>query len=139
MENNEISCFKKMTNHLKRHRTIYITAGVCFVGGAVVGGLYFKTFGMNPQINQKAVALFNSTINQTAVQVTIDAPGNSGNVIKDLTTGTIYPSQNAAAKALGINPNNLSNHLKGKNADVTGHVFEKLIDGKTKHLLKSTV
>lgn len=137
MENNEISRLKKVTNHLKRHRTIYITAGVCFVGGAVVGGLYFKTFGMNPQINQKAVALFNSTINQTAVQVTIDAPGNSGNVIKDLTTGAIYPSQNAAAKALGVNPNQMSRHLSGNQANVSGHMFEKLLDGGASHVLKS--
>ena len=136
MENDEISRFKKVTNHLKRHRTIYITAGVCFVGGAVAGGLYFKTFGMNPHINQKAVALFNSKINQTAVQVTIDAPGNSGNVIKDLTTGAIYPSQNAAAKALGVNPNQVSRHLSGNQASVSGHVFEKLIDGKTTHMFK---
>lgn len=137
MENNEISRFKKMTNHLKRHRTIYITAGVCFVGGAVVGGLYFKTFGMNPQINQKAVALFNSKINQTAVQITIDAPGNSGNVIKDLTTGAIYPSQNSAAKALGVGKDVVSKHLAGKIPNAGGHVFEKLIDGKTTHMLKS--
>lgn len=137
MENDEISRFKKVTNHLKRHRTIYITAGVCFVGGAVAGGLYFKTFGMNPQINQKAVALFNSTINQTAVQVTIDAPGNSGNVIKDLTTGAIYPSQNAAAKALGVDAQTLSRHISGKLPNVKGHTFEKLIDGGASHVLKA--
>lgn len=94
---------------------------------------------MNPQINQKAVALFNSKINQTAVQVTIDAPGNSGNVIKDLTTGAIYPSQNAAAKALGTKPSNISNQLLGKTPHVNGHTFEKLIDGGTKHALTSTI
>lgn len=63
--------------------------------------------------------------------------GNSGNIIKDVTTGTIYPSQNAAAKALGIRADSISKHLSGKNSDAAGHVFEKLIDGGAPHILQT--
>jgi hypothetical protein len=105
------------------------------VVGIVIGGTavyLLKNGSPAPKISQRAIGIWNT---QVATLITIDAPGNSGNVIQDLSTGIIYPSQNAAAKALGINPSNLSSHLKGKNPDVAGHVFKKLIDGATSHEL----
>ena len=127
--------FMKLKNHIVDYKEIYITCAITAVVTAGITTLAVFKVKSNSVLSQKAVALWNSTINQTAVQITIDAPGNSGNIIKDLTTGTIYPSQNAASKALGVNPTNLSMHLRGKNSDVAGHVFEKLIDGGAAHAL----
>lgn len=124
-------------NHFKKHKTLYVGAA-CLAVGVAGGILYVHTKGINPAITQKAVALWNSTINQTAVQITIDAPGNSGNIIKDLTTGAIYPSQNTAAKALGVDAQTMSRHISGKLPNVKGHTFEKLIDGKATHVLKAS-
>ena len=126
----------EIKNHLEKYKTFYIGA-TCLVVGVGVGILYMNTRTVNSDITQKALAMFNSTINQTAVQVVIDAPGNSGNVIKDLTTGAIYPSQGAAARALGVDPTHISRHLHGKQIDVIGHTFEKLIDGGAAHALKA--
>ena len=125
----------EIKKHLKKYQSLYVGTG-CLVVCVGVGILYMNTKTVNSDITQKALAMFNSTINQTAVQVVIDAPGNSGNVVKDLTTGAIYPSQNAAAKALGIGKDVMSKHIAGKIPDAGGHVLEKLIDGGASHNLK---
>jgi len=121
-------------NHIRENRKVYIAA----VGGLVVGVVLgvsvvlLKNTSGGSVISQKAIGIWNT---QIATLITIDAPGNSGNVIQDLSTGIVYPSQNSAAKALGINPSNLSSHLNGKNPDVAGHIFKKIIDGGSSHEL----
>lgn len=57
------------------------------------------------------------------------SPGNSGNVVQDTTTGAIYPSQEAAANALGVSRSQVSQHINGKIPDLRGHVLEKIVDG----------
>lgn len=132
----------EIKEHFEKNKNFYIGLGVGLVIGAAGVGTYFllrenavaTKFMLD---SQKLLELnYKSTKNFFTTVVEIDAPGNSGNVIKDLTTGAIYPSQKAAANALDINRASISKQLSGKLPDVKGHMFEKLIDGGAPHTLK---
>lgn len=126
---------ESVKNHFRKNRKVYIAAGIGVTVGFVGTSLYIKS--AHPGLIQTAIAFWKSEITQVATYITIDAPGNSGNVIQDLRTGTIYPSQNAAAKALGVNRGSISTHLNGKSPTADGHTFTKLIDGKNSHKLQT--
>lgn len=133
----------EIKEHFARNKQFYIGLGVGILVGTVATGAYFvlrnNSIATKMMIDsQKLLELnYKSTKNFYTTLVEIDAPGNSGNVIKDLTTGAIYPSQKAAAKALEINRASILKQLSGKIPDVNGHTFEKLIDGGASHLLKT--
>jgi len=139
MENE--SLWNRFKNHIWLHDREYLIGITCLAVGVVAGVLVFKKSGLfvindslKPQINQKASLLWKS--NMSATQIIIDARGSAGNVVRDITTGTIYPSQNAAAKALGVDFRTISKHLKGKYPDAAGHILEKLIDGSEPRTLQ---
>ena len=99
--------------HLKEHKREYIVGGICFAAGLVVAGKAY-------QINYKSPG---------ATNIFVEAPkrlGHPGNIIRDKSTGMVYASQNAAAKALNINKFELSEHVRGIRPDVNGHTFEIL-------------
>jgi hypothetical protein len=131
----------EIEEHFKRNKQFYIGLGVGILVGTVATGAYF-VFRNNAIANkmmidsQKLLELnYKSTKNFYTTLIEIDAPGNSGNVVKDLSTGAIYPSQKAAAKALDINRASIAKQMSGKIPDVKGHTFEKLIDGGAPHVL----
>lgn len=117
--------------HIKKNKKVYIAAGI----GVVVGGagVFLATQGGPKNVVQQLNFWSPSNI----TQIIIPNNGNSGNVLQDLENGVIYPSQNAAVRALNLDKANLSRHLNGKNEHVNGHVFKKLIDGGTDHELAS--
>jgi len=125
---------EKVKQHFVDHRELYIGIGVG-IAVTVAGVSIFELVDGKNIISQKAIAVWKSTITQIATQIYIKAPGNSGNVIQDLATGIVYPSQNAAAEALGISKYNVSKHLNGKLPNAEGRIFKKLIDGATSHEL----
>ena len=98
----------------------------------VVGGV--AVYFWKGSAIKAAISLKNSHHN-VITQITIDARGNSGNVIQDVVTGIVYPSQNACAEALKIHPRQVSTHLNGKNPTAGGHILKKLIDGGVGHTL----
>lgn len=104
---------ERIKTHIKDHKEAYVTGTVCFVAGALVAGTTY-------QINYKSPG---------ATNVFIEAPkrlGHPGYIIRDTTTGMVYASQNAAAKTLGLNPNEIKKNWMGLVPDVHGHVFENL-------------
>lgn len=131
----------EIEEHFKRNKQFYIGLGVGILVGTVATGAYFlfreNAIATKFMIDsQKLLELnYKTTKNYVTTIVKIDAPGNSGNVIKDLSTGAIYPSQNAAAKALGVDGQTLSRYMSGKLDNVKGHTFEKLLDGSAPHSL----
>ena len=132
----------EIKEHFERNKQFYIGLGVGILVGTVATGAYFvfrnNAIASKMMIDsQKLLELnYKTTKNYITNLIEIDAPGNSGNVIKDLKTGTIYPSQNEAARALDVSRQQISRHLSGLQSDVAGHTFEKLIDGGTPHALK---
>lgn len=133
-----MSRIQKIKDHVVRNKKVYITGGVCFVLGAAIGGGVVAKQQNIAIIDSFKLINWKSPHTSKTVQINIPRKGNSGNVIRDTATGTIYPSQNEVVKALGVDPSNLSRHLNGKYPDADGKIFEKLIDGASDHVLKTT-
>ena len=117
----------KIKQHFKDHKEAYIAGGVCLATGVVIGAvtiLVVKKGG-----NQTTVAEMTNIVAwkpKQIIDVYIEALGDPGNVVQDLTTGTVYASQGQAARALGAYPSDMSKHLAGKKPHINGHIFEKL-------------
>lgn len=123
----------KIKTHFQENKNVYIAVGVTAVV-AVAGTLIFVKFkndhvAVTQQAAQKALVNWKPTIHQEQiVQVVIPPRGNAGNAIQCDQTGTIFPSQNLAAKDMGLSAGNLSSHLTGKNDSVDGWTFTKLTE-----------
>lgn len=117
----------KIKQHFKDHKEAYIVGGVCLATGVVIGAvtiLVVKKGG-----NQTTVAEMTNIVAwkpKQTIDVYVEALGDPGNVVQDLTTGTVYASQGQAARALGAYPSDMSKHLAGKKPHINGHIFEKL-------------
>ena len=117
----------KIKQHFKNHKETYIAGSVCLATGVVIGAvtiLVVKKGG-----NQTTVAEMTNVIAwkpKQTIDVYVEALGDPGNIIQDLTTGTIYASQGQAARALGAYPSDMSKHLAGQKDSVRGHIFKKL-------------
>lgn len=117
----------KIKQHFKNHKEAYIVGGVCLATGVVIGAvtiLVVKKGG-----NQTTVAEMTNVIAwkpKQTIDVYVEALGDPGNIIQDLTTGTIYASQGQAARELGIPASYISQQLTGKRDHINGHIFEKL-------------
>lgn len=119
-----MSKFDKVKTHVQTHKTVYIVGAVCLTVG-VLGGVALtkraSTISVDPKINQ-----FMSWKPNATLEVHIEALGDPGNIIQDVTTGTVYASQGQAARALNVNPSRISEHLSGKIPNVNGHAFQFL-------------
>ena len=88
----------KIKQHFKDHKEAYIAGGVCLATGVVIGAvtiLVVKKGG-----NQNTLAEMNNIVAwkpKQIIDVYIEALGDPGNVVQDLTTGTVYASQGQAA------------------------------------------
>ncbi|HMT88222.1 MAG TPA: hypothetical protein PKC73_01180 [Dermatophilaceae bacterium] len=114
----------KIVNHLKNNKKTYITGGVCLVVGAA-GAVLLTRNPAEMNVDSKIYQVL-AWKPKATLEVYIEALGDPGNIIQDMTTGTIYASQNQAAKELGLNASRISQQLHGKATSVEGHVFQKL-------------
>lgn len=121
------SRIEKIKNHLQENKKVYIGTGVGLVVGAATTVVIckFRAQPADMQVNNKIQQIL-SYKPQATLEVYIEALGDPGNIIQDTTTGTIWASQNQTAKALGVNPARVSEHLAGKIPDINGHVLTKL-------------
>lgn len=119
---------EEVKKHIANHKRAYIIAGAV-VGVAAVGvGGYILGAKTVPKMAETVVSP-RQTLNWKPVQtveVTIEALGDPGNIIQDVTTGTIYASQNQAAKALGVSNTMVARHLNGLKDSVNGHELVNL-------------
>jgi len=117
-----------MKEHFKKHKTAYLIAGAA-VGGAVLGVVGYLILTKNGQlvINESfQMKLIDRSVHNNTVITELVRQGHPGNKVRCVETGVVYPSQNVAAKATGVNPGNLSNHLSGRQGSVGGLHFENL-------------
>ena len=126
--NEKIAHIKK---HVNNHKKAYIIAGSVVGVGAVAAGSYILGTKSVAQNVETWVAPKN-TINGVAwkpiqtIEVTVEALGDPGNIIQDLTTGTIYASQSQAAKALGVSRAAISRSVNGLSELSNGHKLVNL-------------
>ncbi|QED11660.1 membrane protein [Arthrobacter phage Qui] len=121
----------KIKKHFRDHKEAYITGGVCLVVGAAVTYLVVK--GNDVLENDEVVKFVNiirgdhNTINQV-VEVHMVRPGPKSFMVQCLETQKTWPSIRAAAEDLGLNPGELSKHLRGLTDSVKGFTFEKVAE-----------
>ena len=126
-----MSKIESIKNHVREHKKAYVVGGTVAAVGVAAGVGYILGVRTTPKNVDTLVAPSN-TINGLAwkptqtIEVVVEALGDPGNIIQDLTTGTIYASQNQAARELGVNAARISEHLAGKIPHVKGHTFEFL-------------
>jgi hypothetical protein len=113
--------FERTKQHLKDHKEEYIVGGVCLVVGCVAG----VALANNAEVIQ-IVDAFKVQICSPTTNIVIAALGDPGNVVQSLTTKEVWASQAAAARALGVSPAQVAQHLSGKNAHVAGHTLKVL-------------
>ena len=112
--------------HVSKNRMAYILGGLGILGTLVGHGLGTRPIRMTNSDVIQGIAIKSPVTIDRSLRVVVNAIGDPGNVIQDLTTGIIYASQGQAARALGVNPSVVSRHLNGKIPDVAGHIFKVL-------------
>ena len=121
--NNRIERIKK---HFRDNKKTYIVTGVAVTVSVVTTYLLTRNHG-----NKATLVRILSPGDNNVIQIMIPPCGNAGNAVQHDQTGIVYPSQNCAAKALDLNPGNLSRQVQGKLPHVEGQTFTKLtINGK---------
>ena len=116
--------------HFRDNKGTYIGVGAGIVIGAVsAAALILKqTEGNKAIVDSYNLIKYKSTHTSQLIPVLIPPRGNAGNAIQCNETGTIYPSQNIAAKELGLSAGNLTEHLKGDITKIKGLTFTKLTE-----------
>ena len=116
--------FEPIKTHFKKHKEAYIVGSACLLIGAATAVLIVTRKGVDVTVAQKGVFV-NSPITNTVVTI-LERRGHPGNVIRCIETGEVFASQQRAAELLGLSAGNLSQHLSGKYAHVSGLTFEIL-------------
>lgn len=126
-----MSKIESIKNHVREHKKAYVVGGTVAAVGVAAGVGYILGVRTTPKNVETLVAPSN-TINGLAwkptqtIEVVVEALGDPGNIIQDLNTGTIYASQNQAAKALGVDKSVITRHLQGTLETAKGHKLVKL-------------
>jgi len=113
--------FERTKQHLKDNKEAYIVGGTCLVVGCVAG----IALANNAEVIQ-IVDAFKVQIASPTTNIVIAALGDPGNVVQSLTTKEVWASQGAAARALGVAPARIVEHLAGKIPNVSGHELKIL-------------
>ena len=122
-----------VTKHVTDHKRAYIIGGAVVGVSAIAAGSYILGARSVPrEVENFTNVEPKNIINGLAwkpvqtIEVTIEALGDPGNIIQDVTTGTIYASQRQAADAIGASTSRMSKHLITGLGEINGHVFKNL-------------
>lgn len=115
----------KIKNHFEKNKQLYVGFGVG-VGISVVSTLVLRQPKFVGTLSKNQVTALLAWKPQQTIEVCIEALGDPGNVIQDMTTGIIYASQGQAARALGVDPSTVSKHLAGLYPTVKGTTLKFL-------------
>lgn len=125
--------FNKIKAHVIDHKEIYIAITVTAIFTSGLTMLIMQRAQISSAVTQKALIAWKPVMEQNT-NIIIQAPGNSGNVLMD-DLGNLYSSQNSAAKALGVSPTSIVDHLSGRKDFINGRKLTKVLDGSPKHVL----
>lgn len=126
-----MSKLENIKNHVRENKKVYVVGASSLAVGAAVGVGYALGVRTTPKDVETLIAPSNK-INGLAwkptqtIEVVVEALGDPGNIVQDMTTGTIYASQNQAAKALGVDKSVVTRHLQGTLETIKGHTLVKL-------------
>lgn len=111
---------ERAKKHLAENKWTYISV----TGAIVVAGTVGFVLG---QEGYQKIEMLNFKINcpdNSKTTIVLNRRGTQSNFVRDLDTEAIYESQNLAAKALGVHPSKVSDHLHGRIKNVQGHHLE---------------
>jgi hypothetical protein len=134
--------FQKVKAHVQSHKMAY-TVGASGAGCLLVGGVFGTKFGKKVDVTAvaKNTALVNWNASARVVQETVvqmPARGHRGNVIWCNELKRAFPSQNNAAKELGVQASNISSQLAGRIPHVGGYTFQNLGENLSETLTLSS-
>lgn len=115
---------QKVRLHFKENRKTYLVGAGSMVVGAV--GMLVASRSGNISISNPAMLNWKPVAN--TVQVSMTRPGPKSFVVQEVVSQKTWPSLRATAKDLGLNPGELSKHLKGEVPDIGGLCFEKIAE-----------
>ena len=136
----------RVKEHIRKHKELYIGVGI----GCVLAGITCIIVRDNLSGKDRIIGHTGSgkdriightgsrfsagrdlhvdaSINKTVKVLEREGRGHPGYLVKHIETGLVYASQRAAAEALDISKDALSNHLNGRTEHVLGNHFERLI------------
>ncbi len=123
---------EKSKSHLTENKVTYILCGATVITTAIM--VYIYKGKLDKVLVQNKIAQVLSWKPTATIEVYIEALGDPGNIVQDLTTGIVYASQGQAAREFGVNPARISDHLHGIIPDVNGHVLIRLAKAATRPL-----
>ena len=115
---------EQIKTHLSENKTAYILGGSA-VAVAIAGGFILGSRG---QISISNPAMINYKPIANTVQVQMTRPGPKSFMVQCLENQQTYPSLRQAAKDLGVNVRELSEHIRGLQDSVAGLHFEKVAE-----------
>lgn len=123
----------KIKEHWNNHKEKYYIGAIAFLYGAAIGATLVIN-SKNKQIaemmnsanisNYQGIAI-NSPIHND-ISIEIYSKVDPGWIVQDVESGTIYASQNEAARALGVSPTTVSGHLTGKFDNAGGRKLARI-------------
>jgi hypothetical protein len=111
------SKFQQVKKHFCENKKTYLAGA----GGLAMGALFAKNAAAIQQTIDSWKLIH---IQYKSPNMVINALGDPGNIIQCVETGTVYASQNQAARELGVAAARISEHLHGKLPHVNGQHFE---------------
>ena len=131
MEQTDKTRVERVKEHFARNKQLYLIGTACLLTGGLAGALATtKVISINDVANLKILSPTN-----IANVINIEAPfrkGHPGYLVKCLETGMVYPSQNEAAKAMGVSRASMTKHLNGERGSAGGMKFERLGEAPAK-------
>jgi hypothetical protein len=124
----------KIKTHFQENKRAYAIAGSCLVIGAAIGAIIVAILAAkndaanNAEIDVENLFCWKPITNSEIVQIHIPMPGNSGNAVQCVETGTVYASQNEAARAMNVDRATVSRHMNGLIDFVDGFTLRKLTE-----------
>ena len=113
-----VANYQKVKTHFRENKKVYIATAA----GVVAGAVSVMIFGPSQIVLVDSLKLINWKSNHTSQTIVqLQRRGTLSNFVKDLDTDAIYESQNLAAKALGVSPSCVSQHLRGIRPHLNGH------------------
>lgn len=131
----KIPYIDKVVDHVKKHKTIYISGGVVVIAGITYAIMRSKPRPLWRGVEPTSVVKSANTASQfftnksTINMITVlerDGRGHPGWPVQNLETKQVFLSQRQAAEAFNISPGNLSSHLNGKFPNANGLHFERV-------------
>ncbi len=126
-----MSKIENIKNHVRENKKAYLVGASSLAVGAAVGVGYALGARTTPKDVETLISPSNN-INGLSykptqkIEVFVEALGDPGNIIQDMTTGTIYASQGEAARALGVSRSAIHRHLYSGTALSNDHILVKL-------------